>query len=200
MVPDDSVTQWIAQLRTGDDVAAGKLWERYFRRLAGLARKRLLDVPRLPADGEDVALSAFCSLCVGLEQGRFPDLADRDSLWRLLVTITARKARQVVRDECRQKRGGGLRANAPVVDDPDEANGLEHLLSREPTPEFAAEVAEQCRFLLSKLGDEELRTIALWKMEGIDSEQIAERLGKALRTVERRLQLIRTVWSKEAAL
>jgi DNA-directed RNA polymerase specialized sigma24 family protein len=195
MVPDDSVSQWIAQLRTGDDAAAGKIWERYFHRLAGLARKHLQDVPRLPADGEDVALSAFHSLCAGLEQGRFPDLADRDSLWRLLVTITARKARQVVRDECRQKRGGGQ-----VVDDPDEANGLENLLSREPTPEFAVEVADQCRFLLSKLGDEELRTIALWKMEGVDSEQIAARLGKAPRTIERRLQLIRTLWSKEAAL
>jgi DNA-directed RNA polymerase specialized sigma24 family protein len=110
------------------------------------------------------------------------------------VTITARKARQVVRDECRQKRGGGQAGG-----DPDEADRLEHLLSREPTPEFAAEVAEQCRLLLSKLGDEELRMIALWKMEGVDSEQIAARLGKAPRTVERRLQLIRTLWSKEAA-
>jgi DNA-directed RNA polymerase specialized sigma24 family protein len=195
MVADDSVTQWIAQLRTGDDSAAGKLWERYFRRLAGLARKRLQDVPRLPADGEDVALSAFHSLCAGLEQGRFPDLADRDSLWRLLVTITARKARQLVRDECRQKRGGGQ-----VVGEPDEESGLEHLLSREPTPEFAAEVADQCRLLLAKLGDEELRAIALWKMEGATSEQIADRLGKALSTVERRLRLIRTLWTEEAAL
>jgi hypothetical protein len=41
MVSNDSVTQWIAQLRAGDDVAAGKLWERYFHRLAGLARKHL---------------------------------------------------------------------------------------------------------------------------------------------------------------
>jgi DNA-directed RNA polymerase specialized sigma24 family protein len=195
MAPDDSVTQWIAQLRAGDGSAAGKLWERYFHRLAGLARKRLQDVPRLPADGEDVALSAFRSLCAGLEQGRFPDLADRDSLWRLLVTITARKARQLVRDECRQKRGGGQ-----VVGEPDEASGLEHLLSREPTPEFAAEVAEQCRLLLAKLGDEELRAIALWKMEGAASEQIAARLGKALSTIERRLRLIRTLWAEEAAL
>ena len=195
MVPDDSVTQWIAQLRAGDDSAAGKLWERYFRRLAGLARKRLQDVPRLPADGEDVALSAFHSLCAGLERGRFPDLADRDSLWRLLVTITARKARQLVRDECRQKRGGGQ-----VGGEPDEASGLEHFLSREPTPEFAAEVADQCRLLLAKLGDEELRAIALWKMEGATSEQIADRLGKALSTVERRLRLIRTLWAEEAAL
>src|SRR5262245_2457363 len=194
MVPDDSVTQWIPQLRTGDDGAAVKLWERYFHRLAGLARKRLQDVPRLPAAGEDLALTAPHTLCAGLEHGRFPDLADRDSRWRLLVTITARKARQLVRDECRQKRGGGQ-----VVGEPDEAGALEHLLSREPTPEFAAEVAEQCRLLLAKLGDEELRAIALWKMEGAASEQIAARLGKALSTVERRLRLIRTLWAEEAA-
>src|SRR5262245_3140314 len=195
MVPDDSVTQWIAQLRTGDDIAAGKLWERYFHRLAGLARKRLHDVPRLPADGEDVALSALHSLCAGLERGRFPDLANRDSLWRLLVTITARKARQLVRDESRQKRGGGQ-----AKGDPNEANEFEQILSREPTPEFAAEVAEQCRLLMSKLGDDELRAIALWKMEGVDSDGIAARLGKALRTVERRLQLIRSLWAQEGAL
>ena len=194
MVPDDSVTQWIGQLRTGDDAAAGKLWERYFHRLAGLARKHLRNIPRLPADGEDVALSAFHSLCAGLERGRFPDLADRDSLWRLLVTITARKARQLVRDESRQKRGGGQAGG-----DANEASELAHLLSREPTPEFAAEVAEQCRVLIAKLGDEELRAIALWKMDGADSEQIAIRLGKALRTVERRLQLIRSLWAKEGA-
>jgi DNA-directed RNA polymerase specialized sigma24 family protein len=194
MGPEDSVTQWIAQLRSGDEGAAGKLWERYFRRLAGLARKRLQDVPRLPADGEDVALSAFHSLCAGLEQGRFPEIADRDSLWRLLVTITARKARQLVRDQCRQKRGGGQ-----AVHEPDEAAGLEQLLSREPTPEFAVEVAEQCRLLLAKLGDEELRAIAVWKMEGAASEQIAARLGKALSTVERRLRLIRTLWGEGAA-
>jgi len=134
-------------------------------------------------------------LCAGLERGRFPDLANRDSLWRLLVTITARKARQLVRDESRQKRGGGQ-----AKGDPNEANEFEQLLSREPTPEFAAEVAEQCRLLMSKLGDDELRAIALWKMEGVDSDGIAARLGKALRTVERRLQLIRSLWAQEGAL
>jgi hypothetical protein len=47
---------------------------------------------RRVADEEDVALSAFDSFCAGAERGRFPDLKDRDNLWALLVTITARKA------------------------------------------------------------------------------------------------------------
>lgn len=193
MHPDDSVTQWIAGLRGGDDGAVGKLWERYFRRLAGLARKRLQEAPRLPADGEDVALSAFHSLCAGVEGGRFPELEDRDSLWRLLVTITARKARQLLRDEFRHKRGGGRTIGESDLSGP----ALEQLLSREPTPEFAAEVAEECRRLMDKLDDDELRSIALWKMEGATSEQIAVRLGKALSTVERRLRLIRACWAEE---
>src|SRR5271165_6376539 len=58
-------------------------------------------------DLEDVALSAFASFCRGVEGGRFPQLADRDDLWRLLVTITARKALHLARDERNQKRGGG---------------------------------------------------------------------------------------------
>ena len=56
MTPEGSVTRWIEQLKTGDPLAAQKLWERYFQRLVGLARKKLLDAPRQAADEEDVAL------------------------------------------------------------------------------------------------------------------------------------------------
>jgi hypothetical protein len=59
MPPEASVTQWIDRLEAGDPDAAQKLWERYFLRLVGLARKKLRAVPRRAADEEDVALSAF---------------------------------------------------------------------------------------------------------------------------------------------
>ena len=106
MPSDGSVTKWIDQLQVGDAVAVRQLWERYFHRLVSLARKKLADAPRGMADEEDVALSAFDSFCRQAEQGRFPDLADRDGLWRLLVVMTARKVSHLVRDESRQKRGG----------------------------------------------------------------------------------------------
>ena len=67
-----------------------------------------------------MALSAFDSFCRNAERGRFPQLADRDSLWRLLVVITARKAAHLVRDETRQKRGGGDRPVSEGSGDPDE--------------------------------------------------------------------------------
>src|SRR5437660_1244008 len=107
MTPRGSVSNWLDQLREGSDQAATRLWEHYFQRLVGLARTALRGAPRRMADEEDVVLSAFNSFCRGVEQGRFPDLRDRDGLWRLLVTLTARKAAHLRRDERRLKRGGG---------------------------------------------------------------------------------------------
>ena len=94
--------------RTGSrDEASRLLWERYFTRLARLAQVRLRNVARGPADGVDVALSVFDSFFQGVAAGQYPGLGNRDDLWRLLVTITARKACNQRRDEGRQKRGSG---------------------------------------------------------------------------------------------
>jgi RNA polymerase sigma-70 factor (ECF subfamily) len=63
-----------------------------------------------------------------------------------------------------------------------------------PTPAFAIEVSEQLEQLLQSLGDRALRQIALLKLEGCTNREIAERLSVSLRSVERRLALIRGVW------
>jgi DNA-directed RNA polymerase specialized sigma24 family protein len=196
MTAPGSVSNWLAQLKEGNPASAQPLWERYFQRMVALARKRLQGARRAAADEEDVALNAFDSFCRGAMQGRFPRVTDRDDLWRLLVTITARKALDVLAREGRLKHGGGrLRGESALLDLAEPGNGgIEEVVGNEPTPEFAAEVAEECQRLLDKLGDDELRSIAVWKMEGDTNEQIAERLGVALSTVERRLRLIRKLW------
>jgi RNA polymerase sigma factor (sigma-70 family) len=196
MSPDGSVTRWLRPLQAGDPAAAQQLWERYFRRLVGLARKRLRGSPRRGVDEEDVALSAFDSFCRHAEQGRFPQLADRDSLWRLLVVMTSRKSAHLLRDEGRQKRGGGVTPVSGPAGDDDEPV-LAQVLSREPTPEFAAQVTEEYERLLRRLGDRELESVALWRMEGYTVEEIAARLGCVPRSVKRKLQLIRGIWEKE---
>jgi len=196
---DGSVTRWLGQLQAGDPAAAQQLWERYFRRLVGLARKRLQGAPRQAADEEDVVLSAFDSFCRNAEQGRFPDLADRDSLWRLLVLMTACKAMRLRRDEGRQKRGGGAHFATDAPSDPDEESVLGQVLGREPTPEFAAQMTEECERLLRSLGDGELKSVALLRMEGYSVEEVAARLGCVARSVKRKLQLIRGIWEKELA-
>src|SRR5262245_35689069 len=102
-----SVSAWIEQLKAGDPTVAQPLWERYYGALVGLARTKLLGVPRRAADEEDVALSAFDSFCRGAERGRFPHLFDRDDLWQLLLLLTVRKAHYLRRHEQQQKRGSG---------------------------------------------------------------------------------------------
>jgi hypothetical protein len=200
MSSSDSVTHWLGLLRAGEAVAAQPLWEGYFRRLVGLARTRLQGVPRRAADEEDVALSAFDSFCRGVRAGRFPRLADRDDLWQVLVLLTARKASQLRRHERRQKRGGGrVRSETDLAgDDPETAAGLAEVVGPEPTPEFAAAVAEECRRLFDLLKEDDLRAIALAKMEGYGHEEIAARLGCAPRTVQRKLGRIRSLWSRAA--
>src|ERR1051326_5991770 len=91
MHTEGSITAWIGQLKAGRKDAAQPVWERYFQRLAGLACKKL-GSSRRATDEEDVALSAIHSFFLGAKKGRFPQLEDRDDLWKLLVTITERKA------------------------------------------------------------------------------------------------------------
>jgi DNA-directed RNA polymerase specialized sigma24 family protein len=55
-------------------------------------------------------------------------------------------------------------------------------------------MAESCRRLLDLLGDEQLQRIAVWRLEGHTNQEIADRLGCVVETVERRLRLIRSIW------
>ena len=190
-----SVTHWIGDLKSGGQEAAARLWGRYFDGLVHIARDRLREAPRGKADEEDVAISAFHSLCQGAARGRFPELQDRDNLWKLLLTITAQKALDHRRREGRLKRGGGrTRRRDGVVPRADTEDALAQVAGREPSPEFAAQMAEQYSRLLDRLGDETLRRVASRKMEGYTNEEIARGLGCGLRTVERKLGVIRATW------
>jgi DNA-directed RNA polymerase specialized sigma24 family protein len=202
-----SITRWIAGVKGGDAAAAQSLWERYFARMVDLARARLRASRGRDAasDEEDAALSAFDSLCAGLAQRRFPQLADRDDLWRLLVVITTRKVQAQARRQHRQKRGGGhVHPASDLVDhgsgpDDDEDDLLAQVVGSEPTPEFAVMVAEEYRRLLDRLGDDVLRRVAILRMEGFTTDAVAEQLGCARRTVARQLALIRRILAADPA-
>ncbi len=179
-----SVTRLIRRLEADRSSAVGPLLDAYFDRLVQLARKRLQATPGLTAYEEDVALRSFHSLCVRVRDPNRPlEVASRDDFWRLLATRTIFRATDLMR---RHKPQATL-----------SEHDVEQFLSREPTPEEAAEVADECQRLLGLLDKPELRQVALWKVEGWTTEEIAAKLGCVPRTVERRLSRIRMLWRDE---
>jgi DNA-directed RNA polymerase specialized sigma24 family protein len=174
----ETISGWLSQIKRGDRDGVEPIVSRYLRRLSALAAARLRGRPELDGMEEDVALSALKSLCLGAEEGRFPQLDDRDDLWRLLACMTVRKSVDLMR-----KRNHGQ-----AMDERE----CERLLSEEPTPAEVAEVTEHIQVILSKLQDPTLQKIAVWKVEGYSNREIAERL----QTVER-LHRIRLLWKDE---
>ena len=198
----DSLPLWLDKLKRDDPQAAQRIWERCFSQLVRLAHRRLGDLPRRSIDEEDVALSAMNSFIQGVRADRFPRLEDESDLWRLLVTITARKASAQRRRHFAERRSSGTVRGESIfegVGDLEEGAGIGGVMGKEPPPEFEAQMAEECQTLFDKLDDPLLRDIARWKMEGYSNEEIAQKLGRTVRTIERKLRLIRDCWSMDNA-
>src|SRR4051794_20065540 len=190
-----SVSAWLEGLKVGDPAAVEGLWARYFESLVRFARARLGASPRGVADEEDAALSAFESLCRGAARGQFPRLGDRDDLWRVLAVITARKALDQAGRERRQKRGGGRIAVTSGLREGAGGEGdLAGVACPRPTPEFAAMMADECRRRFDDLRDDHLRQVARLRIDGYTNEEVADKLGCSLRTVARKVELIRRTW------
>ena len=203
MNTNQELTQWIHRLTDGDPEAAERVWEAYFQKLVQIARKKLSGVTLRAADEEDIALSAMHSFCRGMVQKKFAWVNDSHDLWKLLVTLTARKATAHMRNHFRMKRGGGaVRGESIFLNhgqdhDSSHFHGIADVLGKEPTPELANGVVENCQQLLSLLKDERLHQIAVMTLEGDSPTEIAEKMGCVRRTVERKLERIRDIWTTE---
>ena len=167
MSTEHSISQWISRLKSGDDDAAENIWRRYYQRLVDLAYHKLHGKTRRIVDEEDIAMSAFESFVKGANAGRFPNLRDRDDLWRLIVAITERKAFDQNRDQFRLKRGAGKVSGESILVQnklDDESPGMDVFAGIEPTPLEAAITAETMKVLLELLNPE-LQQVALgsWK-------------------------------------
>ncbi len=202
MSDEHSVTRWLQQLKTGDEEAVQRLWERYFHKLVQLARKRLGTSQRRVADEEDVALSVFRRLCDGAARGKFSDVGSRDELWRVLVVMTANKAIDQRRHDEGQKRGGGRVRGDSVFGEPAASgarDGFDQIMGDDPTPEFLALMADEHQRLMNRLDQPMLQQVAIRKMEGYTNQEIATELGVTQRSIERKLNRIRLIWSGEVS-
>jgi DNA-directed RNA polymerase specialized sigma24 family protein len=67
----------------------------------------------------------------------------------------------------------------------------------QPSPELAVILKEELARLLTKLDNPALQQVAICKMEGYTNGEIAAEIGCSLATFERRLKLVRQIWSNE---
>ncbi|QEG40877.1 ECF-type sigma factor [Roseimaritima ulvae] len=192
----DAVSHWIEQIKVGDSVAAGQLWQCYFDRLVRAVRQRLRGYNRAVSDEEDVVLSVFDSLFDAARDGRFSLLTDRDDLWHLLLRMSARKVIDKRRRESRQRRGGGVPIHS-LDADASNADRVAEVIGKEPSPEMALMMQESVEQFFSQLGVGHLRDLAGAKLEGYTNAELAERFECSERTIERRLHLIREKFQQE---
>jgi DNA-directed RNA polymerase specialized sigma24 family protein len=191
----DNVSHWINLIKEGDSVAAEMIWQRYFDRLVRSVRQKLRGQNRQVSVEEGVVISVFKSLYLAAVDGRFPDLSDRDELWRLLLRMSARKIVDKRRHDLRQRRGGSARVRS--LDQAGNEDGLIQVIGDEPDPEMLLTMKESIERLLSHLGDGQLREIAVAKLEGYSNAEMAGQFGCSERTIERRLHLIREKCEQE---
>ena len=196
-----SVTNWIAQLRAGEETALAELHKRYWPFLVQLAHKRLKGSSRRATDEQDVAQEAFWGFYESLKKGRLPRLANRDDLMALFVIITSRKAAKQIRREYSAKRGGGHVRGDSVFEGAMsslEGNAIDLLPDPQPTPHEQAELND-CYVRFVEGLPENLRRFAELFLAGYTHQEIADALGCSERTVDRKMPLILNRWRKMAA-
>jgi len=195
MSKSTNVSHWINLVKHGDSTAANRIWQHYFDRLVRSVRHRLYGQSRAVADEEDIVLSVFDSFYCAVEKGRFPDLSDRDDLWRLLLRMSARKVVDKRRHDLRQRRGGHEKIKS--LDHAGDDGTVIEAIGDEPSPEMVLMMQESVGQFFSHLGVGQLREIAGAKLEGYSNAELAQRFDCSERTIERRLHLIREKCQQE---
>jgi DNA-directed RNA polymerase specialized sigma24 family protein len=189
---DDSVSEWIEDLKDGKERAAAKLWNRFFRQIRSLARSKLGAVPGAARDEEDVALSTLQDVFSGAQEGRFERLENRNDFWQLVTVILSRKALNV-RRALLARRETSVSDLTNLENEEEPLMILEKAAQDRPYEYDLDSLGIECEELLGML-DERLQRIALLKLAGLTNEEIAASLSRHVTSIERALQTIRGTW------
>lgn len=177
MASQPSDRSLMRRFRTGDANAAAELHDRYSRRLRGLAKKRLDPALAARVDVEDIVQSALGSFFRQARAGlyRAPPSGE---LWQLLSAITRHKLNHVRAKHLAAKRDA--RKTVAVVD-----------AATNVAEQLASELKMSIDEIVLDYSEIERRIVEL-RIEGYEIEQIAIRVARSRRTVERVLQEFRS--------
>lgn len=186
MNAEESFHHLMSLLQSGDRDAAGQVFNRFARRLIGLARSQLDEKLRVKVDPEDVVQSVYRSFFTRQRAGQF-DLIDWESVWGILAVITVRKC-----SNCRayyQTARRDVQREASVGAE-EESDLLNMARAREPTPSEAAMLRETVEQLMHGL-DERDRRILQSALQGYTVTEISVQVGRAECTVRRTIHRVR---------
>jgi DNA-directed RNA polymerase specialized sigma24 family protein len=197
-----SLTRYVYDLRSPDhrmrDEAARIIWERFSPRLKILVRRHLDNRILRREDEHDILQNMFASFYQGQAMGQKAP-SSREELWKLLVRITMCKVVNTAhrhtadRRDVRRERGDG-------ACDRDDGRFprwmLDHVDRSQPSPQERIAVVDEVQRLLNQL-PEDLRQIVVWKLEGFTNLEISRLIGRTVRSVEMKLNLIRKRLNQE---
>jgi DNA-directed RNA polymerase specialized sigma24 family protein len=192
------ITDLVERFRSGDRDAGDQLWRHFHSSLAVVARRKYSSVISAVSDEEDLVQSVFMALWKAAANHTLGNIVNRDSFWWLLLTVTKRKVLNRVEAANTQKRDT---QTVHLSELQEGRNGEDKDLIadlKSPTAEMLAALADEESRLMGLLRDDGLRQVAQFKLEGLNHREIARRLHVSYRTVERKVQLIRDLWAKEA--
>lgn len=180
-------------LRTGDGDSCRLFWQQYGASLEAIAAQQLSGRLRRRVGADDIVQSVFRTFFRRISSGQF-DLPDSDSLWRLMCAITLTKARRAARHHHQKKRGLGvehsLSAGEGMQLNPAQDWGVREFVDES---QLDIDLADELQSLLRQLGEEECMVLEL-KMNNLDNEQVAAKLGCSERTVRRLVKNIQDRW------
>ena len=187
-----SVSNWLKELKIGDQNAVEAIWNRYYQRVVEFAIQKMKMNPDRAVDGEDIAQLTMHRFCLNATSGNYPDLDDRQQLWDLLVVYTLNRIRKHLRECNRTKRSGMHR----VVFEFKRSQVLQDLRS----PEAPTIMADMVQSWLDRLDREDpsgqLKQIAIWSMEDISGTEIARIMKKRKSAILQQIRLIRLLWEE----
>jgi RNA polymerase sigma-70 factor, ECF subfamily len=168
--------------RTGDEMAARQLFDRYVNQVMQLARRRLSQPMARRVDAEDIAQSVFRTFFKRALEGQF-QVEEEEDLCKLLARITVHKTLRQIAHHRRAKRDA-------KVETSETQEAMLNRLAGGPTPDDAVAFVDELEHFLSKLQPVE-RQILEMRMEGHTNLEIADKLGISDRKIRRLLERIR---------
>jgi RNA polymerase sigma factor (sigma-70 family) len=169
------------KLHEGDEEAGARLYFLYARRLLALMQKRLGSDLATRFDPEDVMQSVFGSFFRRIREGSY-DVPESGDLWPLLLVIASNKI--VGYDRYLKAARRNIRREIQNDARPSGDKTIEQLQAIDSPPYLRLILEEAIEKLPPKY-----REVVRWRLEGYHHDEIAARLCRSRRSVERILQV-----------